>query len=906
MSSMQFKSIEVEQFRQFRSAVAVHDLAAQLNVIAGNNEAGKSTLLQAVRAALFDRYTSSVGESFRPYNAQVSPRVRIVFDLGGVEYQLTKVFSRRRDGEAALVASDGRRWEGPAAEDYLAELLGFSYAGRGGSRSELQGLAGLLWVEQSKAFEPVTLTDQSRQQVHGVFEEEMRDLLGGEQGEALHRRINALYGEYFDSRGNPRGDYRRLAEREDELLDKLKEKQGELAEYEDKVDRLEHRQRELLAYREDRALENAEERVKSARQLAERVTELRAQVQAGTEQLGRMEAEWRAAKQAWNTRAKLIEELSEAQEAERAADLAVSNKADELNPLTERLTERRGRLDALKARRQDKETELRLALDAETLANLTSEQKILDGRLQDARSADSERRRCASERDVIHVTEKAVSELKQIERARDLAEERLRAAATRIDHRLQSGAVVHLGDRLLSGDGSMVLVERTELRVEGIGEFAIMPGGEDLEILRRKVEEENQRLTQALSDVDANSLAGAEATLHRKNELDGLAAQYAATLRGLAPDGLQALEDQLGSLSAQRDKLQQKLGDIAERRFDIASLESDVQSLQNQAAELEAEVVEDENVVQQVRESLAGLRADKTSAARHAESRASDLGRARGEVPDDQLANAFNEAEQEANASSRRLEGAKQALSAENPEAVEAELERSNRALVDIRKEIETLDRDLRDLKVELGALGQRGLAEEVAAIEGEHAFAVMQLEHVSRRARALDLLRRALDDALSQAKEAVAQPVIAKLKPYLRQLIPDAAPSVNEDLVLMGIERDNATEAFGDLSIGTREQLAVLIRLAYADLLSEAGVPVTVVLDDALVNSDDERRDRMKAILYQAAKRYQILLLTCHGREYRDTGGTFIRLEERVGRSATETSLAQTTKNVVMEGETA
>ena len=45
MSSMQFKSIEVEQFRQFRSAVAVHDLAAQLNVIAGNNEAGKSTLL---------------------------------------------------------------------------------------------------------------------------------------------------------------------------------------------------------------------------------------------------------------------------------------------------------------------------------------------------------------------------------------------------------------------------------------------------------------------------------------------------------------------------------------------------------------------------------------------------------------------------------------------------------------------------------------------------------------------------------------------------------------------------------------------------------------------------------------------------------------------------------------------
>jgi uncharacterized protein YhaN len=70
-------------------------------------------------------------------------------------------------------------------------------------------------------------------------------------------------------------------------------------------------------------------------------------------------------------------------------------------------------------------------------------------------------------------------------------------------------------------------------------------------------------------------------------------------------------------------------------------------------------------------------------------------------------------------------------------------------------------------------------------------------------------------------------------------------------------------------------------VRLAYADLLSEQGMPVTVILDDALVNSDDERRDRMKAILYQAAKRYQVLVLTCHEREYRDAGGTFIRLAD-------------------------
>ena len=103
----------------------------------------------------------------------------------------------------------------------------------------------------------------------------------------------------------------------------------------------------------------------------------------------------------------------------------------------------------------------------------------------------------------------------------------------------------------------------------------------------------------------------------------------------------------------------------------------------------------------------------------------------------------------------------------------------------------------------------------------------------------------------------------------------------VDEDLGLVGITRGGNDEEFQGLSIGTREQLAVLLRLAYADLLSEAGVPVSVVLDDALVNSDDDRRESMKSILYQASKRYQVIVLTCHGRDYTDAGGNFIRLEE-------------------------
>jgi len=882
---MYFKSIEVEQFRQFRDAVAVRDLTARLNVIAGPNEAGKSTLLQALRAVLFDRYTGSVGERFRPYGAAVSPKVRLVFELDETEYRLTKVFSRRRDGEATLEASGGRRWEGPAAEDHLAELLGFSYASRGGSRPELQGLAGLLWVEQAGAYAPVTLTDQSRRQVHAVFEHDMRELLGGDRGEALHRRIETLREEYFTARGKPRGDYRRCEEQEAELRRELQAKQGELKAYEDKVDRLERLRTELLAYRRDRLLEKAEERVRSAQAAADRVEALRAQVQAGKEQLARTQAERSTARQAWDSRARLIDEIEASRTAERTAAQAVDEQAAESRRRNDRLIELRNELSALETRRRDRDAELSLARDAEALAALEAEHRRLDARLRQARNADAERRRCLSERDAIRVTAELVTELKETERGRDLAAARLHAAATQVEYRLEPGAEVRLGGAPLTGDGSVSLARRTELRIRGIGRFAIIPGGEDLEVLQRGIEEAKHRLTQGLAAADVRDLAAAETLLHRRRDLDSRASQHAAILAGLTPEGLHTLEDRLSAIGAQRDSLRHKLGENAGRTFRMDDLEREARTLQDQVAVIRGRVEDAEQGVQALRESLAGLRAEKLSAERLVGRCASELEQARLQATDERLMKALAESEQAVGVKNRHLEAVTRTLEAEDPEVVESEVERSRRARADIEQEIERHERRVRDLEVELDALGQQGLAEAVASIAADHAFAALQLEQAERHARALDLLQRTLDAALRRAKEAVARPVTARLVPYLHRLIPGTAPLVDEDLLLTGIERGGAIEDFEEhLSIGTREQLAVLVRLAYADLLGQAGEPVTLILDDALVNSDDERRERMKAILYQAAKRYQILLLTCHGREYRDTGGTFIRLENALG----------------------
>jgi hypothetical protein len=82
-----------------------------------------------------------------------------------------------------------------------------------------------------------------------------------------------------------------------------------------------------------------------------------------------------------------------------------------------------------------------------------------------------------------------------------------------------------------------------------------------------------------------------------------------------------------------------------------------------------------------------------------------------------------------------------------------------------------------------------------------------------------------------------------------------------------------DAAGDFGSLSFGAREQLGVISRLAYADLLREAGRPTLIILDDALVHSDAGRLASMKRVLYDAAQRHQVLLFTCHAERWRDMG---------------------------------
>jgi hypothetical protein len=186
----------------------------------------------------------------------------------------------------------------------------------------------------------------------------------------------------------------------------------------------------------------------------------------------------------------------------------------------------------------------------------------------------------------------------------------------------------------------------------------------------------------------------------------------------------------------------------------------------------------------------------------------------------------------------------------------------------------------LERLRARIEALAGGGLDERLASTRRRCDEVESECARYRREVDALELLLRALQDAERDAKERYLAPLVGRIRPYLEALFPGADLEVDEAFRITTVARGR-DEPFEHLSEGTREQIAVLARLAFAELLADRGQPAVVVLDDALVFSDDRRIERMFEILARAAARLQIIVLTCRERVFEGLAAHRLRLEQ-------------------------
>ncbi|MFN4100112.1 MAG: ATP-binding protein, partial [Pararhodobacter sp.] len=191
-------------------------------------------------------------------------------------------------------------------------------------------------------------------------------------------------------------------------------------------------------------------------------------------------------------------------------------------------------------------------------------------------------------------------------------------------------------------------------------------------------------------------------------------------------------------------------------------------------------------------------------------------------------------------------------------------------------------DAEINALKVALAGLDATVEALSAEGVEEDLADAALRLTTASETRAALwhevavlRALITALEAAQAAARDRYFEPVLTELRPMLRLLWPGAELRFDGDSLLpVELLRDGRSEAIGTLSGGTREQIALLVRLAFARLLATGGRHAPVILDDALVFTDDDRMEAMFTALHAQAEDLQILVLSCRNRALRQLGG--------------------------------
>ncbi|WP_019172752.1 ATP-binding protein [Pseudaminobacter salicylatoxidans] len=225
-------------------------------------------------------------------------------------------------------------------------------------------------------------------------------------------------------------------------------------------------------------------------------------------------------------------------------------------------------------------------------------------------------------------------------------------------------------------------------------------------------------------------------------------------------------------------------------------------------------------------------------------------------------------------------DGAQAALVGADSEAKQIALKQAEQAEREIDADIRRLDIEKREIEAALRALGKDGLGEQLALLEGQIAATEARLKSMTLEAQAARLLHTTLADAQRETKDRWLAPVRERSAPYLRLIQADSDIVLHDETFeIEQLVRNGVAEPFGSLSVGAREQIAVITRIALADILREAGQEACIVLDDALVNTDEARLERMHLVLGKAAQNQQVLILTCRERDFLQLGAPIRRM---------------------------
>lgn len=875
---MIIKSLEVANFRKFRDPLRIDGFTDGFNVVVEPNETGKSTLLEALRAAFFIRHSAKTElvRSYVPIGDDVAPRVAVEFTLRGQSWSLEKQFMKTTS--VRLTGNGGRR-ESDAAEEALQELLGFERGNNRGSDPENRGPLGMLWVEQMSALAVESPNRIVRDTVRGVLEAEVGAVTGGRRFDAIRNSVETAYGALrTPATGKSRGELGAAEARLSSAATARQQAEAAFREYEQALNDLDGAKARLRIVERDLAdPETGEQRrrLESDQKLAEtaslrlataeaqhgRAEELAKTAVARVERLGAAEERVAKAKEG------VAKSRSGAEEAQAAVDTAIGEEK-----------RRRAALDEARKARERREAALKEARGRmRAFTTAAGERRAIDAR--NALGELEERERALEADAALAVEATALAKVRELEREEVSALARFEAGAVKVDIELAGGAELRI-DGAPSVASSVDVVSATRFEIGSAGSIVVRPPRASGRSVEADLVAAREHLAASLRALGIESHSAGVARNERaaaaERELVALRAQISAACPG----------DPTIGLARGADALRAFVAGLGETRADITAPDDDLDA--HEAAVTDARLAEaaatsthDESrtALSKAENALATVSADLTAATRELDAAEANLRTVLDDADRASLESALGELQRDRTAKLELLEQARAGARAFDLDAIKRRLDNIARATARAGEERLELTGRIASLEATVAREGTTGPAGRVAEAKEEERAANSALSRLRQEADTLEVLRKALADAASDASRTFLAPVTRRAARYVERLLPGCDLSFNEELGLAGVSRAGVDESCGGLSRGTQEQLAILTRLAFADLLLEDGKPISLILDDPLVYSDDERLETMTDILQEASQRMQVILLTCRSKAFRHVDGNRITL---------------------------
>ncbi|WPF66994.1 AAA family ATPase [Corynebacterium sp. 22KM0430] len=838
---MKIRSLVIEHFRGIEHLELSDVPERGVVLIAGDNEQGKSTLMEAVRGVLQERHSgkNKKVKAWQPVGTDEAPQVSLAATIGPYEVEVTKRWLRKAMCTLRLSGETTENLSGREADDRLEKLL---------AEHTDEHLLDVLFLEQGEAAELAQAAGIPS--LTRVLDERIgQEAQDSQADSALMAAVAEEYQRYYTEGGKPRGELRAAQQEDTQAREHLAQARTEMDNLSAQVDKVESLRRREAEARQ--ALPEAEEdaaRAEVRYRAAAKATEERERAQR---ELRDATVLWESAEARYKERQKLRAECEGAAVALRDLKAASAEAGRAAEADDQALREALGARD--KAREALGEAKKSHGVTKENLSAARAQQKLSEA---------EEILRRVSEMDehLAALGSRTVSK-KQLKEAEEAYSE------VRVAEAVRSRTTARL---LLSGSAeSTVLIDDTpgplpqevELR-EGtrvqIGEVtAVYSQGEERG--EDPVLAAEEHLARLLENLDCESLDEARAAAESTEQRGLIRKEREGALRGRKPEEVRAEREDMRARVTGREEIPE-----------LDEAESAEEQAAGEVEEREKSVNLAEQAVEELRESptVAAL-ARAQASAELAEQRHRDLetrlAQAQEEAPEENLAAAAHEAAARRDSAQVTYERAKKAEEGTDPEQSERLWRGAVAQCESLREEVARTTRELDRLSSYIEAA--YGAGERLAQAEAQAEAVGRRLAAVQRRARAAATVREALVRHRDAARSRYAGPFAQQLTALGRTVFGrDVEFRLTEDLAIQERVLAGRNIAVSDLSGGAQEQVALMTRFAIAGLVGDS---MPVFIDDALGSTDPDRLALMAALLSKVGEEHQVFVLTCVPQRY-------------------------------------